>query len=234
MNLVQEGENVRSVLLGLISVGAILGSAAVDASHPDYFARYFGPIQPLFALVAIFGLGFLALRFLDARTEFTIWRVPTARSLGLPALFAMPFAAMVVLIDSLVFRFPRDINVPWPQSLLFYPTMGFVVEVVLHVLPIAALIGLAVLTGTSRRERFMWAGLLLASLLEPLVQISSEQMRGAPSGRTVFVGLLVIMFNFIELYMFRNFGFIPMYVMRLVYYACWHVAWGTLRLAILF
>lgn len=222
------------ILFGLISVGAILASAAVDASNPGYFARYFGPIQPPFALVAVSGVGFVALRFLDEQTEFRIWRVPAARSLVQPALLALPFAAIVVLVDGLVFRFPPDINVPWPLSLLFYPTMAFVVEVVLHVLPIALLITIAALTGAPGRRPFIWAGLALAALLEPLIQVGSELMRQAPSGRIAFVCLLVIAFNLIELCMFRSFGFIPMYVMRLVYYACWHVGWGGLRVALLF
>ena len=38
----------------------------------------------------------------------------------------------------------------------------------------------------------------------------------------------------LQLYVFRRFDFASMYSFRLVYYAWWHILWGTIRLSVLF
>ena len=50
----------------------------------------------------------------------------------------------------------------------------------------------------------------------------------------MFSGLQLLAFGLVQLYVFRRFGFIPMFVFRLAYYARWHVGWGALRLRLLF
>jgi hypothetical protein len=40
--------------------------------------------------------------------------------------------------------------------------------------------------------------------------------------------------NLVQLTLFRRYDFLTMYAFRLVYYLVWHVAWGHLRLQVLF
>jgi len=49
-----------------------------------------------------------------------------------------------------------------------------------------------------------------------------------------FVAAHVFAINLIQLYVFRRFGFMAIYGFRFVYYACWHVIWGYLRLQLIF
>lgn len=223
-----------SAVLLLIELTVILASAALGASHPEYFARYFGPVPAPLVVVAVCALAFVAIRGLEQRTEFSIWRGGWAKGIGMAVLAALPFAAIVIIVDCFVFRFPRDINVPWPASLLFYPVMGFVIEAVFHLLPIAFADKVARLWNPPRHKPILWGGLAVAALLEPALQVLLELVRGPLSARAAFVGVQVLGFNVLELYLFRRFGFIPMYFARLVYYLAWHIIWGHMRLALLF
>jgi hypothetical protein len=61
------------------------------------------------------------------------------RGVGVSAAIATLFGVWQICADLLVTRFPKDINVPSPQSWLFYPAIGYVVEVFFHALPLALL-----------------------------------------------------------------------------------------------
>ena len=49
-----------------------------------------------------------------------------------------------------------------------------------------------------------------------------------------FVGFHIFLINVCQLLIFRRHDFISMYTFRIVYYAIWHIAWGYLRLRVLF
>jgi hypothetical protein len=44
----------------------------------------------------------------------------------------------------------------------------------------------------------------------------------------------ILAINLAGLFLFRRFGFLPMYALRLFYYLIWHILWGYLRLSVLF
>jgi hypothetical protein len=48
------------------------------------------------------------------------------------------------------------------------------------------------------------------------------------------VGVHVFAINVTQLLLFWRLGFWPMLTFRLTYYALWHIAWGEVRLAVLF
>jgi len=130
--------------------------------------------------------------------------------------------------DVLVTRFPRDINVPPPQSLLFYPAMAYVVEVVFHALPLALLLAL-LRRSPQRANTGIVIGLCITfvSSLEPVL----VHLR---TGASAYVGAFVFVFTLVELYVFRRYDFISMYAFRLVFYMWWHITWGYVRLRWLF
>jgi hypothetical protein len=148
---------------------------------------------------------------------------------------AVLLASITVLLD-LRIVFPRDLNVTFPLSLLFYPAIGFVVEVVFHLLPLAVLLPVL----TSRRlalesNRAMWDAMVVVSLLEPAFQVGP--MLGSPhypSWAVAFLAGHLLVFNLLQLFAFKRYDFMAMYAMRLAYYAVWHVAWGHVRLRVLF
>jgi hypothetical protein len=148
------------------------------------------------------------------------------RGMAFSTIFATLLGIGQVFAD-LVIRFPKDLNVPPPQSLLFYPVMAYVVEVCFHALPLALV--LAVLGPLSKEVNtnvLVWLCFLPVASLEPIV------MRRL--GFSAYVGLFVFAFNLLQLYVFRRYDFVSMYSFRLVYYVHWHVLWGYLRLRLLY
>jgi hypothetical protein len=202
---------------------------------PQLFQRFIGGTNPLVAFLVVNALGLVLLALLLARGWFSIHRRGhLAERLGAAGVAAL-LASITVLLD-LKIVFPRDLNVAFPLSLLFYPAIGFLVEVVFHLLPLAVLLSLL----TSRimalgSERAVWAAIVLASLLEPAFQVAPMVASPHyPTWAAVFLAAHLLLFNLLQLFVFRRYDFLAMYTMRLAYYAVWHVAWGHVRLGVLF
>ena len=199
------------------------------------FRHYFGAVHPLVAVALITIVGALSLRFLVERGWFQILSTGSRRrGLLLSAGLATLFAAIVVPADFLI-RFPQDMNVPLPQSLLFYPVIGYVVELVFHALPLALLLWLlGPLQGRLPPDRLVWLCIPLVAVLEPLLQMGLGFSGQPLSWAQGFVAVHVFAFNLAQLAVFRRYDFVSMYVFRLVYYLYWHILWGSLRLFWLF
>jgi ABC-type uncharacterized transport system YnjBCD permease subunit len=235
MSEAPSNERLRYVALGLVSLGAI-GCTAILSLFPGRpFERYFGSINPLLAVASVTVAGVVSLGFLDSRGWFAMVSTGrTRRGLAVSATFATLFAVSVVPAD-LLLRFPRDLNVPPPQSLFFYPVIGYVVEIALHACPLALLL---LLLGSFWKQlnpnSRVWLCILLASLLEPILQMRLGYSGKPLSWAEGFVAVHVFAFNLLQLYVFRQYDFVSMYAFRLVYYLYWHVIWGYLRLHWLF
>jgi hypothetical protein len=84
-------------------------------------------------------------------------------------------------------------------------------------------------------RRVVWLSMLLVSVLEPVYQLVASPPSSQHSGwAAAFVALLVFLINLVQLLIFRRFGFVSMYAFRLAYYLIWHIAWGHIRLLVLF
>lgn len=217
------------------SLVAAAVTAIVYLFRGTYFRPYFGDINPLLAIALAIVCGGISLRFLKSRGWFAICaKGKTLRGVILSAAFTTAFAAAIILLD-LVVGFPRDLNVPAPWSLLFYPAMAYVVETLLHALPIALLLALFGKRFKSlRRDRLVWIFIVIVSLIEPIFQLRAGFAGQTRSWLDAYVGLHVFAFNLVELGVFRRYGFISMLSFRLIYYLYWHILWGYIRLQLLF
>jgi hypothetical protein len=141
--------------------------------------------------------------------------------------------AIAIVVADIIIRYPQEMNVPIPRALLFYPAVGFVAEIIFHVLPLGlVLLALNQLVKWLGRERVVWLGILLVAVIEPTFQVLFE---GKPfSWGIAYTWIQVFVIAFFQLYVFRRFDFVSMYSFRLFYYAYWHILWGALRLKILF
>ncbi len=76
------------------------------------------------------------------------------------------------------------------------------------------------------REQTFWVLAVLTSAIEPLSQETSV----LPHGVLLFAGLfgLGYAFNFAQAVFFRRSGFLASIVVRLGYYAVWHILYGDL------
>ena len=206
------------------AVAGLMG--ILSLSRSGLFEPYFGSIPPLpvFALANLVGV--VSLWFLRSRGWFEIHTKNNSRSMAFLATVAPLFCIVQIFVD-LVAHFPKNLNVPPPLSLAFYPVMAYVVETSFHTLPLALL--LAVLGPLSKKANtgtLVWMCFLPVSCLEPVAMMRL--------GFSAYVGLFVFAFNLFQLHAFRRYDFVSMYSFRCIYYVEWHILWGYLRLRLLF
>lgn len=189
-------------VLSLVAAG-FTGLLALSQSA-TFFEAYFGDIPPLLAIAVIALVGFASLAVLQSRGWFEIYTSRSGRGVAVSTALATLFGVWQVCADVFVTRFPKDINVPPPQSLLFYPAMAYVVEIVFHALPLALLL---VWPGGSTQKAniaiVIWPCIVFVSSLEPVL----VHMR---LGASAYVGAFVFVFTVVELYVFRRYDFISM------------------------
>jgi len=205
----------------------------LSAKEPAYFAPYFGGLTPSLTVLAVGVLGLLGFSGLQRQTKLHAGlsglRTPTfGRIIMLAVLFSIP----AIMMD-LILRFPMGINIPAPDSLVFYPVMAVVAEILFHILPLYALQTLS-LTG-KQGDRLSGSNIFYsAALIEPVFQSWYALGGGGPGLLDALVFLHVLVFNLCQLHLFRRFGFAAMLLLRLVYYLLWHIVWGHIRLPLLY
>jgi hypothetical protein len=201
-------------------------------SERTSFQPYFGSLHPLLATAIVLVSGAVSLRFLQSHGWFEIAKGQRVPGIVLSAKTATAFAIPTIFVD-LVAPFPRGINVPPPESLLFYPAIAYVAEIAFHAVPLSLLlICLRPFAGTMRGDRLIWASIVVASCLEPTFHVGAQTQ--PLSWVDAYVAVHVFVFNLAQLYAFRRFDFVSMYSFRVVYYLCWHILWGSVRLHVLF
>lgn len=217
----------------VIALGAAGATAVLSFSHADLFRPYFGRLHPLPTVLLIGLLGFITLRVLSLRWKFKLYagRESVKGAIQASRLTTL-FAVVMILVDWRL-RLPYS-HIPLPQSLLFYPVMAFVAEVIFHALPLTILLGALTSQGKAKdSERLIWFCMILSSCLEPIFQVSKSASETGLELTDVYVGLHVFAFNLFQLHLFRRYDLVSMFVCRLVYYLYWHVMWGSARLYLL-
>lgn len=220
-------------VFAIVTLLVSLSALEAYSSEASAFQRYLGKIHPQIVLLLLFLIGLVLFSLLLKDGTFAIYRSGNYKGILLALALAVPFAIVAISVD-IKFPFPKDMNVAYPNSLFFYPAIGYVAEFVFHVLPFGLLYLLLgrVFSGTDE-QRIIWVSLLSAALLEPIFQVayaSSEDSRGV----LVFVAVHLFLINTAQLMLFKSFDFLSMYAFRLSYYLLWHIVWGYARLRILF
>lgn len=233
-------------ILALTAILSVMGGELIEpyAGHvPEapigYFAPFFGGIPPLLAVSLAAGLGGVCLGFLHARGWFAIVaRARNLRGLALATIAAAIFGGVMVVAEIAgVYQGRADLNVPPPYSMLYYPVIGYVVEIAFKVAPLTMLMGIMAMTIGTRLSvgrdliGVGWAPIVVVAMLEPGYQLSRAD---SISWSEAHLGVHVFLINLVQLYLFRRYDFLTMYWFRLVYYGIWHIAWGYLRLRLLF
>lgn len=223
------GDRRRYLVVAISSLGAIGFTGILSLSSGNFFQPYFRNISPPLAVTMISVLGVVSLGFLSSRRWFEICsRRESLRGVAWSSAFATLFAVPIILID-LTVVLPYQ-HVPPPQSLLFYPIMAYVAEIIFHILPLSVFLGLLGPLFKGRDSTMLvWLCIVLASSPEPIFQLSWRSSEIPLSWVEVYVGLHVFAFNVLQLSIFRRYDFVSMYACRLVYYLYWHVLWGSVH-----
>lgn len=211
-----------------LACALVLSTLSVPYPHPSQAAALQWQ-----SIVPVLALGCLGV-WLLARTH-----LPNASGLwqrvGVPLLLGGGFGLVAVALD-LQLGLSRtiatnmgvqDIHLPAPYSLLAYTAGGIAVESVFRLLPIGIATFLIVKFLTRGRwlpQVFIGAA-LLACLLEPLTQIGV--LAGDPVAM-VTVAALIYAFGLTASWQLWRHGVAAPLVMRLAFYAVWHVSLGPL------
>lgn len=211
----------------------ILGmTAAIGYSPTAPFERFIGKIDPLLTMAGAVIVGCLLFSLLLEKGWGKIYQADKGyakwRLIGLTIFFALNS----IWIDSILV-FPEDINIFWPASVVFYPAIGFFVEILFHLVPFSILLLLSsLLIKANTFQKSIWPVIIIVAFLEPFFQIFF--MEGIPLWAKIAVGVNLYFFNILQLYTFKKYGFVWMFALRLVFYFIWHVVWGVMRLELLF
>ena len=221
-----------AVAVAVLSIAAAVATASID---PQPLRTYLGNEHTLAVYVAIALLGTGAIILLARFAGFAVLaKGRTLRGIAAGAVLATGFAAIVVTAD-LIGRFPADLNAPLPQALLFYPAIALIAESVFQILPLAAVLLLwRTVSGRRPAGSVLVVLIVLVSLIEPVFQLRLVGGSAGMDGLGWFTALHVFAFNLAQLGIYRRYDFVAMHAFRLVYYAWWHIAWGWLRLELLF
>jgi hypothetical protein len=182
----------------------------------------------IYFLVAI--LGFIALK-LAKRTGFPdIWdkRISNRQRFVIPLLTGLVFGILNIIIALLM-----ELDVPmveFPFSIPVYMSVGILMEILLHLIPIVFLFWF--LSNVILRKRWQyqvfWVVAILFSLMEPVLQTIGMFQMGIISDISFAAILFTFVFaaNMVPIYFFRMYGFLAPVVWRLSFYFIWHIVWG--------
>jgi hypothetical protein len=229
--LISAERNQYKVLVALL-IGVVGMTGVLNYSNSFPFHRFIGRITPLLAMLFIAILGFLLLSFLLSKGWFSIYKKKSLKGIFRFSWLLVFFASIAILLDWKI-NFPKDINIPFPESLLFYPSIAFLVEIIFHILPLSVL--LFFLTSIFKNidyNKIIWVSILVVAMLEPTYQIIF--MDSFPTWAMFIVWFNLFLFNVIQLFIFKKYDFISMFSFRILYYAIWHIIWGYFRLQLLF
>jgi len=202
-------------------------------SFMEAFTRFTGGFHPVLVIVAAVLLAVALLDWLD-RNGFKGVRPGLHKGHAYAAALATMLALIMVGVDA-VSPYAADLNVPFPTSLLFYPTIGFVAEVAFHLVPLSVLIlALRPLNERYGQAEMTTVAILAAALVEPLFQVGLAGSAVLPGWQVAYMAVHIYVLNVLQLWVFRRYDFASMLLFRLVYYLIWHVVWGYLRLLFLF
>ena len=213
---------------------AALGLAITAYSSDNLvFSRLIGALNPFKVMIPIALLGFMLSAVL-LRNGFAIYGKETLKGVLISAGLATILGLVAILIDYLIV-YPKTMNVLFPESLAYYPSIAFFAEIVFHLLPLALFFMLlSSIFQKADSRTIIWIAILIASLADPAFQIFASAAGNYPLWAVVVTGLHVFVINFLMLVVFRRYDFVSMLSFRLAYYIIWHIVWGNIRLRVLF
>ena len=227
-------DKLSLIVFGFLSLLIIVLTRSLLLQDPSVFQWLFGTANPYFLITMLAFIGILSLYVLQNRFDLQIIQKLNSKGLMISYGFALLFGVIIIVID-LFFPFSEGINVPFPQSLLFYPIIGYVAEIAFHLVPLTIILTLSTKAFEhSDRKRILLIAIFLVALMDPVFQLLSG---GTGEYNIWITGLItchIFLVNLFEVNLFRKYDFMTMYIFRLMYYLHWHIIWGYLRLFILF
>jgi hypothetical protein len=184
-------------------------------------------------ILAIAVMGFIGL-ILARRTGFPeIWdsKVSNRQRFLIPTVIGFAYGLVTIIID---LRNPSPVHLKLPLSIPFYGYGALLLEILLRLFTIPLLVWLfsnLILRGRWQTKVF-WLAAIIAALYEPLPHIR-EQLVHVSGLAILFVFIKwaiepLFLANVLTGWLFRKYGFLAAFVMRLSFYLVWHIIYGGL------
>jgi hypothetical protein len=209
-----------------------------------------GPVAAIFTwqIIIIFGLLGLIGVWLADRTGFMPAldsRVSNRQRYWIPLLVGAGIGAAASLLDFVTKGTQfiaanmgvESFNTDYPLSLFVYTGGTVIVESLFRLFPLPVLLWLISYVVLKKRwqEQTFWALAILLALLEPLFQLIG-QMTPEVMGNfwPFFVALFLPMLltnypmGVAQAYVFRRYGFLASFTLRMGFYIIWHIVYGSL------
>jgi hypothetical protein len=163
-------------------------------------------------------------------------RVSNTRRFVIPTVDGIVYG--LVTIFALDLLNPSDVHIAFPASILFYTYGGIFLETLLRLFGLTLLTWLlAAAAGAVKIPRgdevSFWIANVVVSLYEPMPyiqeQLAHTPTRGVPGVWIHWAFEPLFLANLLTGYIYRRFGFLSAVVLRLSFYAVWHVAYGGFR-----
>lgn len=225
-------ERFQFLIFLYLSLGVTAFTLILYYFDDETFSRFLGDFNPVFAILISIITGFSIFTFLLSNTQFVIYKKHNLKTYLIITSIAVIFGIEVIAADIWLVDYSADINILFPESLLFYPSIGFIVEVLFHLLPISLIIIFLTSFRKISLNKIVWISIITVSFIEPIYQIWFTDFSSLTT--TIYTGIHVFLFSITQLLIFKYLDFITMYLFRIIFYFIWHILWGHFRLDLLF
>ena len=232
INIFSENKTQYLVFISL-SVSMLILTGIMYGLDKSSYQRFLGRMNPMVIYIITILLGILLMSFLLSASTCKVYQKAALSRIifivGIPLILIVG----IIWVDTKGV-FPKDLNIEFPHSLLFYPSIAYFVEIIFHVLPFT--ICFFVITTVFKQldqAKALLITISLVALIEPIFQIINFG-RNYPAWAIAYVGANILVINLSQLWLLVKYDFVSMFALRLVYYFLWHIIWGELRLRWLF
>lgn len=200
----------------------------------SFYSRFLGNFNPAFLVLALGAAAIPLYHFFDSHGFRRRKLSGRPRGFNGAVLAGACFGLLFIPVD-LLFKMSPDINVLFPQSLLYYPVLGFIVDVLFHLIPVSLLYFLegAVLPFPVKKDHRILMACLPCIFAEPVFQLGI-----LTEGYSLFFKSLLFFFltgySICQLFLLVRRGFHFMLLFRYGHYFVWHILWGMIRLKVMF
>ena len=215
-------------ILTLCSLGIALLGTILYSKDPLIYQSILGQLHPQLSLLITILACYLLFVYLLSNSPLQIYKNIDWRAMLLFTGIALVFGMEVIAADLWWADYPADLNTDLPEALLYYPVMGFMAEVVFHLIPLAFFIFLFSLITHWNMNRILWVSIVVSAFAEPFFQVLASPE--SDDLTRVYTGIHVFLFSLVQLWVFKKYDFVSMFIVRLLFYAIWHIGWGSLRL----
>ena len=178
-------------------------------------------------LILLLGIPFLFLQTKASLPDFWEATISNKQRLLAPALIGAAFGVLDIIVFKVILHpepyseLPPFLQ-PFPYSFFLYFSGALEIEVFYRLIPFTLILLIGKWFAKGKYfNAFLWTGIVLTALREPLEQIPDG---GIPLIiYSLFTGFLM---NFLQAVYFKKAGFIASLTIRLAHYLFWHILLG--------